>query len=68
MASIKESYAGTFNISNEKIEKTADAYSSEQAKYLMIQEIALERGVIPQAVWGYIKKHPLSCEIRRVNN
>lgn len=64
----KESFIGTFNISNEKIEKTSDAYSSEQAKFLMVQEIALERGVIPQAVWGYLKKHPLSCEIRRCPN
>jgi hypothetical protein len=64
----KESYAGTFNISNEKIEKKADHYSAGQAKYLMIQEIALERGVIPQTVWGYLKKHPLSCEIRRCKN
>ena len=63
----KESYVGKFNISNETIEKTYDAYSPEQAKFLMVQEIALERGVIPQAVWGYIKKHPLSCEIRRIH-
>lgn len=63
----KESFVGKFNISNETIEKKADHYSEGQAKFVMVQEIALERGVIPHVVWAYLKSHPLSCEIRRAH-
>jgi hypothetical protein len=63
----KESFVGKFNISNETIEETADAYTESQAKFFMAQKIALKRGVIPQVVWEYFKNHPFCCEIRRCN-
>lgn len=56
-------YAGTFNLNNEVINETAEAYSTEQAKFFMAQSIALQRGVIPQIVWAYFKKNPLSYKI-----
>lgn len=65
---VKETYAGKFNISRETITETADAYSSEQAKFIMSQKIAMRRGVFPQVVWQYLKQNPLSYEIRKVIN
>lgn len=64
---VKESYSGTFNISNEIVNETADAYSTEQAKFFMAQKLAIKRGVIPQAIWEYLKHNPLSYEIRKIN-
>ena len=61
----KNHYKGKFNLHSEIINEEADAYSEDQARFLMSQKIAFKAGVIPQVVWEYLKKHPHSYEIRK---
>lgn len=62
----KEKYEGIFNFNREQLHESAEAYTLEQAKYWMAHQLALRRGTIPQAIWGYWKKHPQSYEIKKV--
>ncbi len=61
----KVHWSGKFNLHREVIQEEADAYTEEQAKFLMSQKIAFKAGVIPQVVWEYLKHHPHCYEINR---
>lgn len=61
-------WKGTFNINNEVFDPSAHALTKGQAKFKMVKEIAEKKGVMPVVIYGYLKSHPHSFEIRKVES
>jgi hypothetical protein len=60
-------WVGTFNINNESKASDAEAYTKEQALFLMAKKIAWAKGVRPGVILGYLKNHPHSYDIKKTS-
>ena len=62
--SCKNNYKGIFNLHNEIKREFAYAYSVAQAKNIMVRRLAKKQEVLPVVIFGWLKDHPNSYEIK----
>jgi hypothetical protein len=58
-------FKGLFNLRNEIVREFAYAYTEEQAKVIMVRRMAKKQEVLPVVIFGWLKEHPNSYEIKR---
>lgn len=61
---VKTLYRGSFMFNRQAFIKYAYATSVDQAKLLMVKQIAKDQEVLPVVVFGWLKDHPNSYEIK----
>jgi len=60
----KNLYYGIFNLHNEIKREYAYAFSKAQAKTVMVKRLARKQEVLPVVIFGWLKDHPNSYEIK----
>lgn len=61
---IKQTWKGLFSFRSELKIEYAQAYTQQQAKFIMMRRLAKKQEVIPAVVFGYFKDHPDSYAIK----
>lgn len=61
---VKSLFRGSFMFNRQAFIKYAYANSKDQAKFLMVKQIAKDQQILPVVVFGWLKDHPNSFEIK----